>query len=202
MCEAGGEEIQNLTSGFLLGQTHTLLGAATELRTVDYKRGSDGNMLDGWVTNSTQQWSRWDGRQDHLGWDLPSGGDQNHHWPARDCSIAFDTLEKGLFSVEKRSHNRTNQLLREAYCNEVLSHRVRLGLILHFVAQTNERCPKPCSSSAHMRRDCTSHKVGSKKRARTGTEKVNTMVSPQVRTRHGEAKIEPKGSSNDFDSSD
>lgn len=73
MCEAGGEEMpQNLASGFLLGQIQTLLGATTELHTVDYKRGSDGNVLDGWVTNDTQQWSRWDGRQDHLGWGFPS----------------------------------------------------------------------------------------------------------------------------------
>jgi len=64
--------LQNLASGFLLGQIQTLLGAATDLPTVDYKRGSDGNVLDGWVTNDKQQWSRWAGRQDHLGWVFPS----------------------------------------------------------------------------------------------------------------------------------
>ena len=73
---------------------------------------------------------------------------------------AFDTLQRGLFSVEKRLCHRTNQSLGEASCGEAFPPH---SSILHSVAQANERCPKPYSSSARMHRDCTSHMAGSKK---------------------------------------
>jgi len=57
---------QDLTSGFLLGYIQSPPGATTVLHTVDYKRRSGGNTLDGWVTDGTLQWSNWDGGQDHL----------------------------------------------------------------------------------------------------------------------------------------
>ena len=67
MRKVGGEKMpENLTSGFLLGQIQSLPGAVTDLHTVDYKRRSDGNTLDSWGTNGTQQQSKWDGGQDQV----------------------------------------------------------------------------------------------------------------------------------------